>query len=244
MEGRTLVRLLRFVALGAGVLALVSLRRSGATSALAGAVGLGALGATPFARRRSGTFEAENAITINRPAEELYDAWLDTELMTRVLSTIERVEDLGEGHTRWHAKTPAGTMSWESRHTVESRPRRIAWETVEGSTVYQRGEVTFEPAPGNRGTEVRVRMLYRPPLGLLGVVTATLYGEEAGQATAVDLRRFKQLMETGQISTTEGQPAYRRDRSGSAGHLIKRIGEAAKVAVRGGAHPQFTEATP
>jgi uncharacterized membrane protein len=71
--------------------------------------------------------------------------------------------------------------------------------------VDNRGTVQFEPAPGGKGTEVQVLMEYEPPAGVAGAALAKLFGEEPAQQVEGDLRRFKQLVETGEIPTTRGQ---------------------------------------
>ena len=68
--------------------------------------------------------------------------------------------------------------------------------------------MNFDETP--RGTEVRVHFQYRPPAGRLGSAVAWLFGEEPSIQVREDLRRFKQLMETGEISTIDGQPSGRR----------------------------------
>jgi len=87
---------------------------------------------------------------------------------------------------------------------------RIAWRSVGDADVASSGEVSFTPAPGGRGTEVRVSMTYDPPAGTLGRFFAKLLGQDPGQQLHQDLRRLKQLVETGEIVTTQGQPSGRR----------------------------------
>jgi uncharacterized membrane protein len=69
--------------------------------------------------------------------------------------------------------------------------------------------VHFADAPGGRGTVVRVELQYNPPGGVMGALAAQLWGEEPGQQVEDDLRRFKEIMEAGEIPTTEGQPSGR-----------------------------------
>jgi uncharacterized membrane protein len=85
----------------------------------------------------------------------------------------------------------------------------IAWRSVEGSEVDHAGSIRFEPATGDRGTIVTVDMHYRPPLGTVGSAVAAWFSEDPNQTVKMDLRRFKQVMETGEVITTEGQPAGR-----------------------------------
>ena len=78
------------------------------------------------------------------------------------------------------------------------------WRDIDNS-----GSVSFEPAPGGRGTVVRVAMQYSAPAGVVGTTVAKLFGRAPEQEVEEDLRRFKQVIETGEIITTEGQPAGR-----------------------------------
>ena len=93
--------------------------------------------------------------------------------------------------------------------TTESPPERLP-RTLDGSEVVSAGSVRFKPAMGGRGTEVRVRLQYDPPGGKLGSTIAWMFGEEPSQTIREDLRRFKRLMETGEIPTTDGQPRGNR----------------------------------
>jgi uncharacterized membrane protein len=123
---------------------------------------------------------------------------------------LESVEQTGPNTWQWTARAPAGqTVSWEAEITAEMPGRLIGWRSLDGSTVWHEGAVEFTPATGGRGTIVKVTMRYDPPAGRLGKVIASLFREEPSQQIADDLRRLKQLMETGEISTTEGQPTGR-----------------------------------
>ena len=64
------------------------------------------------------------------------------------------------------------------------------------------GYVRFERALGGRGTVVRVALQYNPPAGRLGAALATLLGEKPGSLIEEALRKFKQIVETGEIATT------------------------------------------
>jgi uncharacterized membrane protein len=98
------------------------------------------------------------------------------------------------------AKAPAGKeVQWEAEIVEDVPNERIAWRSVEGSDVYNAGTVSFQKAPGDRGTEVRVHLEYDPPFGKLGSKVAMLFREEPGQQVQDDLRHFKQVMEIGEI---------------------------------------------
>jgi uncharacterized membrane protein len=150
------------------------------------------------------------SITINRPAEELYAFWRDFQNLARFMNHVESVQVTGDNRSHWVAKGPAGkSVEWDAE-TIEDRPNElIAWRSIEGSTVENSGSVRFEPATGGRGTVVRVELEYYPPAGLLGATVAKLLGEEPKVQLEEDLRRLKQIMEAGEIITTEGQSAGR-----------------------------------
>ena len=82
----------------------------------------------------------------------------------------------------------------------------IAWRSVEGATVNNSGIVGFAEAPAGQGTEVIVDIEYSPPGGAVGAVVAKLFGEEPEQQVRDDLRRFKQVLETGEVVVSTGTP--------------------------------------
>jgi uncharacterized membrane protein len=159
----------------------------------------------PQGNRTRGEVRVEHVTTINRPIAEVYDAWKDFERFPRFMRHLEAVQVLSDRRSLWRARAPGGTtVEWEAE-LVEDRPgERLSWQTVEGSDVEHSGSVTFEHAPGARGTEVRAVLYYSPPAGAVGRVVAKLFGEEPEQQIREDLRRFKQLLETGEIPLSDG----------------------------------------
>jgi uncharacterized membrane protein len=152
----------------------------------------------------------EKVTTINRPIEQVYAFWRDFANLPRFMRHLESVEVIGDRRSRWRAKAPAGlTVEWEAELLEDRENELIRWQSVEGSTVQNSGSVHFQRAPGARGTEVRVQLQYRPPAGALGRAVARLFGEEPEQQIGEDLRRFKQLMETGEIPISEGPGPWR-----------------------------------
>jgi uncharacterized membrane protein len=152
----------------------------------------------------------ERSTTINRSPEELYRFWRNFENLPRFMNHLEEVRIMGDGRSHWVAKAPAGTsVEWDAEVYNERENEFIAWRTLEGADVASAGSVHFEAAPGGRGTVVRVVLRYDPPGGRLGAFVARLFGENPDQQIADDLRRFKQLMETGEVSTVEGQTSGR-----------------------------------
>jgi uncharacterized membrane protein len=152
----------------------------------------------------------KKSITINRSPEELYQFWREFQNFPRFMNDLVSVQNIGEKRSHWIAKGPAGKrIEWDAEITEDRPNELIAWRSLEGSQVKNSGSVRFEPARGKPGTVLRVEIEYRPPAGLLGVTVAKLLGTEPKQQVHENLHRFRQLMETGEIITTEGQPAGR-----------------------------------
>lgn len=198
-------------------------RLAAATAAVAGVTALDVLCSQQLSRRSNttaagGSMRVAEAVTINRSPEELYRFWRDFQNLPRFMKHLESVQPdseaagqtAGNKRSHWVAKAPAGTtVEWDAEITEDRPNEMIAWRSLEGADVDSMGSVRFERAPGNRGTIVRVRMQYNPPAGVIGATVAKLFGEDPAWQVKDDLRRFKQLMETGEIITTEGQPAGR-----------------------------------
>jgi uncharacterized membrane protein len=120
---------------------------------------------------------------------------------------VESVSTTGDRRSHWVAKGPAGTtVEWDAEVVDDLPGQRIAWRSVEGASVESSGSVRFRPAPADQGTEVYVELQYSPPAGALGAVVAKLFGEEPGQQVGDDLRRFKQIVETGEVVRSDGSP--------------------------------------
>lgn len=148
--------------------------------------------------------DVKQAITVNRPPQDLYQFWHDFANLPRFMEHLESVQVTGERRSHWTAKAPAGqTVEWDAE-IVDDRPGElIAWRSLDGASVENSGAVRFTPAPGDRGTEVRVELQYSLPGGALGAAVAKLFGEEPAQQVADDLRHFKQVMETGEITRSD-----------------------------------------
>lgn len=182
-------------------------------SPLYGALGLNTAethaGPNASVKHREGV-KVERSLTIDRPAEELYRFWRNFENLPRFMDHLESVSALDREHSRWRAKAPAGrVVEWEAEIINERENELIAWRSTEGSAIGNAGSVHFKAAPGGRGTEVHVVLQYDPPGGPLADLIARLFGEQPDQQVREDLRRFKEMMETGEVATTDGQPSAR-----------------------------------
>ena len=153
----------------------------------------------------------DESVTVARAAHELYQRWREFEWLPHIFPDLASVEQIGDGRSRWVARGPKGyRIQWTSEIINETPPELIAWRTVEPGDLVSAGSVHFTPAAGNRGTVVRLRMQYDPPAGKVGAAIAWLLGHEPSQSVREGLRRFKQLMETGEIASNA--PSGRRAR--------------------------------
>jgi uncharacterized membrane protein len=187
-------------------------RVAAAMVAVVGVAGLDLL-SIELAGRRRGTVAGERdgpvsvrkSITVNRPVEEVYAFWRDFQNLPRFMRHLESVEALGpEGRSRWTATAPVGrTVTWEAEVVEDRRNELIEWRSLEGSDVSNSGAVRFSQAPAGRGTQVTVELRYDAPGGPAGVMVARLLAEEPEQQVREDLRLFKQVMETGEVTQSD-----------------------------------------
>jgi uncharacterized membrane protein len=157
------------------------------------------------------------SLSINASPEEVYSYWKNFENLPSFMRHLESVSVVDESISHWVAKAPMGTsVEWDARLVVDEPNRRLGWETLEDSSIQHEGLVSFEESGNGRGTIVRVEMSYEPPAGHVGATLARLLGDEPRVQILEDLRRLKQLIETGEVPTTLGQPSGRRSLMGRA----------------------------
>jgi uncharacterized membrane protein len=149
----------------------------------------------------------DHSITVNKPRAEVYRFWRNLENLPRFMNHLQSVRQLDHRRSHWVANAPAGrTAEWDAEIINEIENELLGFRSLEGSTVDLAGSVQFKDAPDGRGTELIVELQYNPPAGILGAFAAKMYGEEPTQQLEEDLRRFKAVMEGGEMVTTEGQP--------------------------------------
>jgi uncharacterized membrane protein len=158
--------------------------------------------------------KVERTVTIEADRQTLYAFWRDFGNLPRFMEHLVSVRVDSPARSHWVAKAPAGkTVEWDAEIVNEIDGSLIAWKSVAGTEVPNAGSVHFTDAPGGRGTIVKVVMDVEPPAGKLGVLVAKLFGEDPDREVREDLRKFKQLMETGEIATS----ARRREDSAYVG---------------------------
>lgn len=161
--------------------------------------------------------KVHKAVTIGKPAQELYAFWRDFRNLPKFMNHLVSVEIRDGSKSHWVAKAPLGkTVQWDAEIINDDPGKLIAWRSLPGADVDSTGSVRFVPAPQGRGTEVHVSLSYQPPAGQIGAAVAKLFGEEPNQQVDNDLRHFRNLMEAGEIPTTEGQSSGKRNASAKA----------------------------
>lgn len=187
-------------------------RLAAATAAVAGvtvvdalcAQQLSGLGRLSVQTTSEGMLRVRRRITVGRPPDALYRFWRDFTNAPRFMERVESVQPSGERRSRWRAQGPGGvTLEWEAEITEDRPGELIAWRSLDDRPFHHTGVVRFEPAPAGRGTVVTVEMEYAPRGGALTATAAKLIGYAPEQQLQEDLRRFKQLMETGIVVTAQ-----------------------------------------
>lgn len=182
-----------------------------ATAAVAGVTWLDMacarqLEAKPHAIRS--TIHMTTAVTVNRSPEDLYRFWRDFHNLPTIMPHLESVESTDGARSHWVAKAAPGFhLEWDAELTEDKPGMLLAWRSLEGAEMENSGTVRFERAAGGRGTIVRVEIRYDPPAGRLGALFAKMLGREPATELQEGLRRFKQVLETGEMATTDGQSA-------------------------------------
>ncbi len=163
--------------------------------------------------------KSRHAVTVLKSKQEVYAYWKDFRNLAKFMKDLEGIEVLPQGRSHWKVKLKSGLKAdWYARIIEDVPGERIAWESEEGSSVKTSGWVSFESAPANRGTVVRLSMDYEIPGGKLTEWATFFVGESPEILTMTNLKRFKAVLETGEFPTTEGQPSGREEQASETKH--------------------------
>ena len=178
---------------------------------LLGALGIETAQDESRSRVPSDAVEIQRSITIQRPRQEVYDRWRDAQNQPLLWSHCAEIVNTDEHGARWRVDAPLGhTLEWETRIIEERAGELIRWRSTRGQLPNE-GTVEFRNAPGDFGTEVTVRVRFDPPGRPLGDAAARLLDDPPKLVLAKALRRFKSLVETGEIASTDRNPSARAD---------------------------------
>jgi uncharacterized membrane protein len=154
----------------------------------------------------------EAIVTVNKPAAAVYDFWRHLENHPRFVKHLQSVQSMGDKRSHWVARVPMqGHIEWDAEIVEERQNALLSWRSLAGADVENSGTVRFHELPNNRGTEVRVKLHYAPPGGVAGAALGKLLKTLTVRQLQEDLRRFKQIVETGEVATTADQPSGSRN---------------------------------
>jgi uncharacterized membrane protein len=211
-------------AVGGGALALLALRRKGASRVAVGLAGAelvrrgvtghcrlyDALGVTTAGRLadrtdvtgRAATVNArkaikvEHQIVVDRPAVGLYWLWRDFSKLPLFMHHLESVACSDDRHSHWVARLPGGKrLEWDAEIVNDIEGKLIAWKTIGDPDIAHAGSVHFTPLADTGETEVRVVFDYEQPAARTVGVIANHLGLTPESLVTEDLRRFKQMAE-------------------------------------------------
>jgi len=193
-----------------------------AAAAVAGVAALDVVAGNRQARHdagHSGLEHVTRAMTVNRPPAEVYEFWRNLEHLPRFMRHLRSVTVTGPGRSHWVVEGPGGLpVEWDAE-IVEDRPGEfLAWRSLPGAQVENSGWVSFRPAPGGRGTEVSLRLVYHPPAARLGAAVASLFGRDPARQLREDMGRLKQVIETGEIARSDASRGLLGMRPARPGH--------------------------
>lgn len=154
-----------------------------------------------------------DSVRVERPVEEVYRFWRRLENLPRFMDYLKRVTDLGNGRSRWVAEGPGGLdVEWDAEIINDVENKLIGWRSLASADVVSAGSVHFDPVHDGQATQVTVRMQYSAPGGRLGTAVAKVFGRSPEQTVREDLRRLKQILEAGELTTAGNE----RVRGGAA----------------------------
>lgn len=199
-----------------GVLRQSDGRRKGravaATAAVAAVMGLDLYAAVTRSRGK-GAIGLTASVTVLKSRQDVYERWRRLENLPNFLAHVDHVRVQEPAMSHWRVSAPFGrTVEWDAEITEDIPGERIAWRSCGGAAIRNEGDIRFTPAPGDRGTEVHVTLRYWLPAGKFAEAAARYFGEEPHQQLDDDLRRFKQVVETGEVVRSEGAPGGKRAR--------------------------------
>lgn len=163
--------------------------------------------------REGGSMELTATTTIRKLPPKVYAFWRDLGNLPAFMAHLEEIRTTGDRTSHWSASAPFGTnVEWDAEIVDEAPGEKIAWRSTGNTDVPNTGTVRFVPAPDGVSTEVHVVLSYDIPGGAIGKAVARYFGEEPHQQLDDDLRRLKQVMETGQVVRSDGAPWGKRAR--------------------------------
>lgn len=146
----------------------------------------------------------DQAITIEKPVQEVYGFWRQLENLPRFMRHLKSVTVRDDLHSHWVVKGPGGKeLQWDAEVIEQRENEMISWRSLPDADVDNAGSVWFTSVPGGQGTVLRIEMKYVPPGGKTGAIVSKLFRQDADSEIGEDLNRLKRLLETGQLPEDE-----------------------------------------
>lgn len=174
--------------------------------------------------------QSRRAITIRRSPAEVYAFWRDFRNFPLFMKDVAEVRIDSPTRSHWTVKLSHGlakglarvnadwtTAEWDAEIIHDSPGKMISWRSLEGSEVETAGSVWISPAPQDRGSIVKLSMIYSVPGGRMAELLTLLTGEDPDSLAQINLRRAKAYLETGEIPTIQGQSSGRDESSYAIG---------------------------
>ena len=158
---------------------------------------------------KTGQLRVRKYVTINTTPDVTYSFWRNFENLPRFMRHVKSVKAIEGGRYHWEAKTSGIPLAWDAEIVTDEPGSRLSWRSVRDAAFHHEGTVSFESASPKPGTVVSVEIDIKLPIGPLAQAFSALLGKTPGRQIEDDLRSLKQLLETGEVATTEGQPTGR-----------------------------------
>lgn len=140
----------------------------------------------------------EASVTIGRPVRTVYSFYRDFNNLPSFLGDVMAVEAIDPSTTRWTIQGPLKiAFHWTIEVTEEVENTLIRYQTVAHPTRRIRWDIHFAPGPDTGETVVREAM--HTPLGPTGLKLLAWIGKPAVKEMTANLRRLKEVLETGQV---------------------------------------------
>lgn len=140
--------------------------------------------------------ELNESITVNRPVAEVWSFWRNLQNLPEFMDHLKEVKVIDSKRSHWVAEAPGDIkIEWDAEIVGERENEFIAWRSLPYSDIKTQGFVEFLQAPGHKGTEIRVHMVYDLPGAGPAAGVKRLLENITFRQLRTELMRFKDRME-------------------------------------------------
>ncbi|GAA3749273.1 SRPBCC family protein [Terriglobus aquaticus] len=196
---------------------------------------------TPLPNDSEGNrLRAHAVATINASPEEVYNTYASIDLLPIWQEGVVSVTRIGGNKLHWVMQDPGtGVQTEFDAEELELVPgKRHVSRVLTGPTAGTTDILSLEPHPAGRGTVATMIVDGTVPGGAIANAVAGVISRSPRQLVIEDLRHLKELIESSQIPSVEGQPAGRRGISGKLKQLLMGENLPTPPGTSDRAHPQ------